>query len=84
MKNVAIVLFLVLLHVSAFANEEYYQLNSGMGWKQTIKPENLANYIPWEKAIDVILEDPSSIEAVSQGHSLQVNIVLKTSLCYRQ
>ncbi len=48
-----------------------------MGWTSDIKPEDVKDYISWDKAIDILLADAENIDAISQGHNLQVNIIYK-------
>ena len=56
-------------------NYEYYSLNSGAGWTTDLKPKDVKDYLPWKQAIDTLLADAKNIEAVAQGHNLQVNII---------
>lgn len=58
---------------------EYYELSSGLGWEAKIKPEQLEKYVTWREAIDILLNNPGDVEAVGQGHSLQVNVVFKNN-----
>ena len=65
---------------SSTSNYEYYRMSSGMGWEPRVTPEDLDNYVSWEKAIDMLIASPERVEAVGQGHSLQVNIVFKDKI----
>ncbi len=78
MKVALIILCLLIIGCAASqSNHEYYSLNSGTGWTTDLKPEDVKNYVPWEKAIDILLHDAKDIEAIAQGHNLQVNIIYK-------
>ena len=76
MKILSIFAITLLFGCSGYSsNQEYYKLNSHKGWEAKITPEKLEHYVAWQKAIDRLIENPSKVEAVGQGHSLQVNIV---------
>lgn len=48
-----------------------------MGWEPKITPDKLQYYVKWNDAVDRLIDEPSNVEAVGQGHSLQVNIIFK-------
>lgn len=78
MKQVLSCLIVLVIGCAATEpNRKYYELNSGQGWKAGVLPDDLENYVSWKNAIDVLLLNPINVEAVGQGHSLQVNIVFK-------
>ncbi len=58
-------------------NATYQVLNSAAGWEQGVEAADVKNYLPWKKAIDTLLEDPAAIDAIGQGHSLEVHLVFK-------
>jgi hypothetical protein len=78
MKILFLTISLLIVGCSTVPNNEaYYILNSGTGWEQDIEAADVKNYVPWEKAIDTLLENPAVIDAVGQGHSLEVHILFK-------
>jgi hypothetical protein len=47
-----------------------------MNWPATVKPKNLKNYISWNHAIDLILDN--QVNTIFQAHSLEVKLELKS------
>jgi hypothetical protein len=62
------------------SNPDYYSLNSGLGWDPKVTPDDLEHYVAWSEAIDMLIADPGKVEAIGQGHTLQVNFVFKETL----
>ncbi|WP_286716198.1 hypothetical protein [Thalassolituus sp. UBA2009] len=78
MKSLPILLMSFLLGCAGpGSNSDYYRLNSKAGWEPGVTPDQLPHYVTWNKAIDTLIDNPDSVDLVAQGHSLQVNIILK-------
>jgi hypothetical protein len=57
-------------------NIEYYKLSTKMDWPVRVKSKDLKNYVSWNHAIDLILDN--QVETTFQAHSLRVSLKLKS------
>lgn len=78
MKLLSVFLVALLFGYSSYgSNQGYYSLNSEKGWEPKITPDKLKHFVTWNDAINKLITNSSKVEAVSQSHSLQVNIIFK-------
>jgi hypothetical protein len=55
-------------------NYEYYKISTNMDWPIGVTPDQLKNYVTWEHAIDLIVDE--QVITTAQAHSLAVQLEL--------